>query len=54
MEKISRDEPIKDMTIDEIINLLADVKVQLNEITEMVDLIGLELTQNIAKKLKGK
>ena len=58
----------KDMTIDEIIKLLADCRADLEIISEKLDLtqvkeywdyimngieiVGCELTQNIAKKLK--
>ncbi|MFX1570120.1 MAG: hypothetical protein ACFFCV_17320 [Promethearchaeota archaeon] len=58
------------MSIEEIIKLLADIRVDLNELKKSVtskeikeqlkwalngiDIIGCELTQNIAKKLKEK
>ncbi len=60
----------KYMTIDEIINLLLEVRVDLTSLRDFVtdkeikkelnkalngiDIVGCELTQNIAKKLKEK
>lgn len=46
-------EELKDMSIEEIIDLLANIKVRLDEIVLDVDILGCELTQNIAKKLKN-
>ena len=45
-------EEVKDMSIGEIVDLLASVKARLDDIILDVDVLGCELTQNIAKKLK--
>jgi hypothetical protein len=65
-----QNETIKDLTIDEIIDMLANIRVDLDELRKImslqkvneflediilrIDVIGCELTQNISKKLKEK
>jgi len=44
----------EDMTIEEIIDLLAEVRTELELANQKIDLIGCELVQNIAEKLKEK
>jgi hypothetical protein len=66
----NKSESFRDLSIDEIISILAEVRVELDELRKIVpiqevkefleeninkiDVIGCELTQNIAKKLKEK
>ena len=42
----------EDMDIDQIIDLLADALVQIQRALGTLEVIGVELTQNIADKLK--
>jgi ribosome-interacting GTPase 1 len=42
----------EDMTIEEIIDLLADAMAEIKSACEKIDLIGCELTQNIKTKLR--
>ena len=66
----NKSENLKDLSIDEIISILAEVRVDLDELRKMIpikevkeflednvnkiDIIGCELTQNIVKKLEEK
>ena len=43
----------ENMTIEEIIDLLADAMTEIKSACEKIDLIGYELTQNIKKKLRN-
>jgi len=66
----SKSESFRDLSIDEIISILAEVRVNLDELRKMmpiqevkdsledkvykIDIIGSELCRNIAKKLEQK